>query len=56
MGNTGFNYLDNEKPEIAVKVFEMNVFASPKSSKALQDLGEGYMETGKKELAIKYFK
>ena len=36
--------------------FEMNVYAYPSSAKALQGLGEGYMETGKKELAVKYFK
>jgi Tfp pilus assembly protein PilF len=34
----------------------MNVFAYPQSPKAIQGLAEGYMETGKKELALKYFK
>ena len=34
----------------------MNVFAYPESAKALQGLGEGYMETDKKESALKYFK
>jgi len=56
MQNEGFNYIDNKKPEIAIKVFEFNVFTYPNSAKALQYLGEGYMETGEKELAIKYFK
>lgn len=56
MRNEGFNFIDNDKPEIAVQVFEMNVFAYPKSAKALQGLGEGFMETGKKELALKYLK
>jgi tetratricopeptide (TPR) repeat protein len=34
----------------------MNAFVYPKSAKALQGLGEGYMEIGKKELALKYFR
>lgn len=55
MRDEGFNFIDNGKPEIALKVFEMNVFAYPNSSKALQGLGEGYMETGNKDLALKYF-
>jgi CubicO group peptidase (beta-lactamase class C family) len=56
MREEGFNHLDNGKPEIAIQIFEMNVFVYPKSAKALQGLGEGYLETGKKELALKYLK
>ncbi|HNP94086.1 MAG TPA: serine hydrolase [Cyclobacteriaceae bacterium] len=56
MRNEGFNHIDNGKPEIAIQIFELNVFVHPKSAKALQGLGEGYMETGNKELALKYFK
>lgn len=56
MRNNGFAYLDNKKPETAVQIFEMNVFAHPNSAKALQDLGEGYMETGKNDVALKYFR
>jgi CubicO group peptidase (beta-lactamase class C family) len=56
MRNEGFNSLDNQKPDIAMQIFEMNVFAYPKSAKALQGLAEGYMETGKNEPALKYFK
>lgn len=55
MRNTGFEYIDNGRPEVDIQIFEMNVFAHPNSAKALQGLGEGYMETGKKELALKYF-
>lgn len=53
---TGFDFLDEGKYEIATNIFEMNLFVYPNSSKALQDLGECYMETGKIEFAIKYFK
>ena len=56
MRSEGFDRIDNEKPEIAIQIFEMNVYAYPNSAKALQGLGEGYMETGKNELALKYFK
>lgn len=56
MRNEGFNAIDNNQPDIAIQIFEMNVFANPGSAKALQGLAEGYMETGKNELALKYFK
>ncbi len=56
MRNEGFSHIDHDKPEIAIQIFEMNVLAYPKSAKALQGLGEGYMETGKKELALPYFR
>jgi CubicO group peptidase (beta-lactamase class C family) len=56
MRNEGFNHIDNNQPEVALQIFEMNVFAYPNSAKALQGLAEGYFETGNKELALKYFK
>lgn len=56
MRNEGFNYIDDNKPGIAMQIFEMNVFVYPRSAKALQGLGEGYMETGNKEQALRYFK
>jgi CubicO group peptidase (beta-lactamase class C family) len=52
----GFNQLDNGNPKLALEIFEMNVVAYPQSAKAIQGLAEGYMETGNKELALKYFK
>ncbi len=55
MRNEGFAHIDNNKPDIAIRIFEMNVLAYPTSAEALQGLGEGYMETGKKELALQYF-
>lgn len=56
MRQEGFNQLDNSSPKLALEIFEMNVMAYPESAKAIQGLAEGYMETGKKELALKYFK
>lgn len=55
MRDEGFNSIDNGKPDFAIQIFEMNVYAYPESAKTLQWLGEGYMETGKKKLALKYF-
>ncbi len=54
MRDEGFNHIDNQMPDIAIKIFEMNVYAFPNSAKALQGLGEGYMETGKNDLALNY--
>jgi CubicO group peptidase (beta-lactamase class C family) len=51
MRNEGFDRIESE-PGIAIQIFEMNVFAHPKSAKSLQDLGEGYMETGNNELSL----
>ncbi len=56
MRNEGFANLDDSKPEVAMLIFEMNDFANPNSAKALQGLGEGYMETKQKEQALIYFK
>lgn len=56
MRDAGFDHIDNNEPNVAMLIFEMNVYAYPKSAKALQGLGEGYMETGNKEMALKYFK
>ncbi len=56
MRDAGFDHIDNKEPNVAMLIFEMNVYAYPKSAKALQGLGEGYMETGNEEMALKYFK
>ena len=56
MRGEGLNHLYNGKPELAMQIFQMNVYVHPKTAKALQSLGEGYMETGNKELALKFFK
>lgn len=55
MRNEGFNKIDNKFNDLALKIFRFNVDVHPYSAKALQGLGEGYMETGNKELAIQFF-
>jgi CubicO group peptidase (beta-lactamase class C family) len=52
---SGFELMDQGKPAAAVAVFELNLHANPNSSRAMQALAEGYMETGQTELAIRYF-
>lgn len=56
MRDEGFDHIDNNQPKVAMLIFEMNVYAYPNSAKALQGLGEGHMETGNKEMALKYFR
>lgn len=55
MRDAGFEAIDNGQPDTAMRIFEMNVYAYPQNAKALQGLAEGYMETGNKEMALKYF-
>jgi CubicO group peptidase (beta-lactamase class C family) len=55
MRQEGFTRFDNAEPELALRIFEMNLHVHPRSAKALQALGEACMETGKKEEAMKYF-
>ncbi len=56
MREQGFASIDKGEPDLALRIFELNVYAHPRSPKALQALGEGYMETGNNEEALKYFR
>jgi CubicO group peptidase (beta-lactamase class C family) len=56
MRDEGFSRLDDGRPEEAMRLFEMNVFVHPASSRALQGLAEGYMETGKDAPALEFFR
>lgn len=56
MRDEGFSRLDEGRPEEAMRLFEMNVFVHPASSRALQGLAEGYMETGRDEPALEFFR
>jgi tetratricopeptide (TPR) repeat protein len=56
MRDEGFNQMDNGNGDLALQILELNAFAHPTSAESIQWLGEGYMETGNKELALKYFK
>ena len=52
----GYALLRDEKDRSAVKVFELNVRLFPESFNTYDSLGEGYMLSGKRELAIKSYK
>ncbi|WP_168194585.1 serine hydrolase [Antarcticibacterium arcticum] len=55
MRSEGLDHLYNNKPDMAMQIFLMNVFVHPNTAKALQSLAEGYMVTGNKDLALKFF-
>jgi hypothetical protein len=52
----GYQYLNQEKFDDAIKVFSLNVNLFPGSWNAYDSLGEAYMKAGKKELAIENYK
>ena len=56
MRDEGFNKMENVNGDVALQILELNPVVHPTSAESIQWLGEGYMETGNKELAIKYFK
>lgn len=56
MRRKGSEYLKNKEADIAIKIHEMNLYAYPHSSRALQGLGLAYNNIGNKDLALKYLK
>jgi len=52
----GYEYLENEKMEMATALFKCNVEYYPESSNTYDSLGEAYMKSGKKELSIVNYK
>jgi tetratricopeptide (TPR) repeat protein len=52
----GYMLLQSGKQAEAIKIFEMNAKRHPKDPNVHDSLGEGYMEAGQKDLAIKSFK
>jgi pimeloyl-ACP methyl ester carboxylesterase len=51
----GYQLLQQEKIEDAIKVFTLNTIAYPHSSNAYDSLGEAYMKGGRKDLSIKNY-
>ncbi|MCK4548754.1 MAG: tetratricopeptide repeat protein [Candidatus Krumholzibacteria bacterium] len=51
----GYALLREEKDARAVKVFELNVMLFPESANTYDSLGEAYMLSGRRELAIKSY-
>ncbi|MCF6280401.1 MAG: serine hydrolase [Flavobacteriaceae bacterium] len=55
LNTKGYNLISENNLIMAIKIFEMNVFAFPKSANAFDSLAEAYMENGNKQFAIKYY-
>ena len=52
----GYRMLEQKKFDLAVKIFEENTRLFPKSAKAFDSLGEGYLKAGKKAQAVTNYK
>jgi tetratricopeptide (TPR) repeat protein len=56
MNMYGYQFLAKKNYTNAIKIFKMNVELFPESSNVYDSLGEAYMKSGNKELAIKNYK
>jgi hypothetical protein len=52
----GYSFLQHNEKEKALEIFKLNVFLHPQSAKAHDSLGEGYLKSGNRELAIQNYK
>ena len=48
----GYQLIQTKKFKEAIRIFQLNVEAYPKSSNVYDSLGEGYMDDGDKALAV----
>jgi hypothetical protein len=55
LNHLGYQLLNKKKFTEAIRIFQLNVEAYPKSSNVYDSLGEGYMDDGNKPLAIAYY-
>jgi len=55
LNTKGYRLISENKVVLAISVFEMNVFAFPKSANAFDSLAEAYMVNGNKQFAIEYY-
>jgi len=55
INDIGYDYLGEEKFRMAIAVFKFNVKHYPGSSNTYDSLGEAYLESGNKKLALKYY-
>ena len=51
----GYELMGDQKPDAAIKIFQLNVELYPKSSNVYDSLGEAYMNDKQNELAIKNY-
>lgn len=55
LNNLGYNLMQQGKLKEAIRVFQLNVEAYPSSSNVYDSLGEAYMKSGHKALAIENY-
>ncbi len=55
MNSIGYVFMQKKQYEKAIKIFKLNVKAYPEAFNVYDSLGEAYMESGDKELAIKNY-
>jgi tetratricopeptide (TPR) repeat protein len=55
LNTKGYNLMSQNNLLVAIEIFEMNVFANPKSANAFDSLGEAHLNNGNKSLAKKYY-
>ena len=55
LNTKGYNLMSQNNILVAIEIFEMNVFANPKSANAFDSLGEAHLNNGNKSLAKKYY-
>ena len=56
LNDVGYQFLQSDKINEAIEIFKINVDAFPKSGNAYDSLGEAYLKSGNKELAIQNYK
>jgi outer membrane protein assembly factor BamD (BamD/ComL family) len=52
LNNLGYQFMRAKQYKEAIRIFQLNIEAYPKSSNVYDSLGEAYMDDGEKELAI----
>jgi hypothetical protein len=56
LNNLGYRLIHKSQFKEAIRIFQLNVEAYPKSANTYDSLAEGYMDEGEKELAIAKYK
>ncbi len=56
LNRLGYYYLAHNEPEIAIRIFKLNVEVYPESANVYDSLGEAYMEAEKRKLAIQNYR
>lgn len=52
LNELGYQYLSADRPDIAIRIFQLNVDQYPESANTYDSLGEAYLEAGDRDQAI----